>query len=409
METYFVTEISILLVFLITIIPLVIIIFGAEKLISLYPAFPWGGLGFLLSVLFLLASWYWLMAGIYDRQLGKYQPASLHDSVLQMEVALDNLWQKGLSPYEVDYLGTKLETFEYRDLAINPALYHFAYLPGVLILSTPVYLLSQRVAGFYDQRLTQVFFWLVLWLLVLWRYRFRSQLIILFLLLCLNFLFLLNVKDGLNDIIVLTLVMLALELTLLKKYTGSAIIFGLALSTKQTAWFALPFLSQFIWLRLSDQFTDKLIHLKIFYKWLITSIITALVVILPFLLKNPTEFVADTIGYQTGWVENSFHIKGIGLAQLLYLTGFIKQITDYFPFWLLQLIVGLVGGWLMWRYQKKKGAQPWIVLCLWSLWLGSVWWFNRYFSLTHLNFLLMVASLGYFYKGLSSGQTANKL
>ena len=363
--------------------------------VQFFSALPWRQF-VPLVVLFFLA----VLLGITGFYIEHRQFGGLHDSAVQTEVALDFL-VKGVNPYAVDYFGTSLQDIEYHDLPINPALYHFAYLPGVWLLSLPVYFSSHHLVGFYDQRLTQAWFLILLTGWLIWRYRQDAKLILLIPLLLLNFWFAAYFVHGLNDVLIVSLVALALEATLHGRYMLSAVLFGVALATKQTAWFAAPFLAEMVWLQCQNKALPNKNTKRTFGRWLVCVLATALIIIVPFLIWDSASFVADTLGYQSGQAIHSYPIKGLGVSELLYQLGVIRERTDYFPFWIPQLVAGLAVGWYLWRYQqRRREINPGIVLALWAAWLTSVWIFHRYFNYSHLAFLVTLIGLAYFYRQL---------
>ena len=215
-----------------------------KELIYLLPKFSWRIFTPWVVLVFLMATLTLLGIRIAQRHYGLESINGVHDGITQTEIALSYLWQ-GTNPYSVDYFDTSLEEFRFYYNQVNPALYHYAYLPGVLVLGSPLYFISPFIIGFYDQRLTQalIFALLIFWLV--WRYRQNPKLILLVPLLFFNFWFMVYFLHGLNDIVIIALVILALEFVIIRKYLASAIILGCALATKQTTWFVLPFLIQF--------------------------------------------------------------------------------------------------------------------------------------------------------------------
>jgi len=373
-----------------------------QVLIYFFPNWPWPKIG-TVAVLFSLTLFLcFLGVKIFQRYSGTDITSGVHDGIIQAEVALSFL-SKGVNPYGTDYFGTELEEYKYSDLPVNPALYHFAYLPGILVLGAPGYFGSHYFFDFYDQRLIHA---LLLTLLVGWlvfRYRDKSKLIILVPLLFFNFWFMTYFVFGLNDILIIALVILAMEFIMIRKYWLSAIIFGLALATKQTAWFAAPFLVQFFWhwARQVNNLNYKKVQRSISI-WLGTVIITVVIVVLPFWANNPAAFWADTVGYQLGQTSNTYPIYGIGLGEIIYQIGLVPERTSYFPFWAGQFAIVGLFIWYVWKYQWHHRIEPWQFLWLWTLFLGGIWFFNRYFTITHLASLMVMASMAYFYKIINS-------
>ncbi len=375
----------------------IFLVFFFKILVWFFPNFIWIKITPTLILVLLLGVYVFLGINIISRQESETPSNEVHDGIVQVEVALSYLRQ-GLNPYGVDYFGTALEDFNFDYIDTNPALYHFAYLPGILITSLPLQVASIAMTGFYDQRimLGLVFGLFIIWLV--WRYSSKVNLILLVPLLFLNFWFLFYFFYGLNDFLITALVILSLEFIIIRRYWVSAVILGLALATKQTAWFATPFLAQFVWYWLKNEKIKKEEAMHKFFIWLGTAVITVLIIILPFWLDNLSGFWGDGFGYQLGTADHSYPVAGIGISQIIYNLGLLADREAYFPFWFLQLVFGLPAGWLLWQWQKKRAGKPWVVLICWASWLGVIWYLNRYFTPTHLGALVVIICLAYFYK-----------
>ncbi len=332
----------------------------------------------------------------------------IHDSVIQTEVALDYL-SRGLNPYTLDYRGTALEPWYIivdDKHVTNPALDHYAYLPSTLYISYPFYTLILNATNYYDQRIVLLFS-LIITLGLLIHLGYKKENIIL-----IAPLFLLNpfltdfLSSGYNDVLPLTLIILTLYFIIKKKYSISIIFLALAITSKQTAWFAVPFILLYLWKEYIQLYTDT--AKKKFIYTIATLATLSLILILPFLISDAGNFINDTVGYITGYGNNPYPIRGIGFGQLLYSMGVISSRYVNFPFWLIQALVGLPTLWYLLKSQwQAKINEVHTILLNWTIWLGIIWFFSRYFTLSHLSFIITLASLTYLLKIFTKKEIEN--
>ena len=325
---------------------------------------------------------------IIDR--GKIAPGSsynVHDIIVQLEVA-PRFLSADKNPYKETYVGTALEQWGYSELgvtAVNPALYHFVMPPWYLIFSFPVYAAAMRTVGFFDGRmpllLTLLGTLVICWL---W-FRDKGYAKLAILLALLSPAVAAYHLEGRSDGFAFFWLLAAMFFLEKGRLFWSAIIMALAIMSKQTIWFAVPFYILFV----SCKYRRPLI----FARSMVPTIIVMAVVTVPFLLWDTKAFLDSTVFYLSGASEHAYPISGYGFGMLLYSIGIIKDIHQYFPFWFWQALFGVPT--LIWSlvFLKRKPTMS-RLLMLYGLTLFVVWYFSRYFNNSHLSYIATIFSLG---------------
>lgn len=280
-------------------------------------------------------------------------PSQTHtsDTLTAMHVSAQTLLQ-GKNPYSTDFFGTELdelgkdkyEISYWNDLGLerNPALYHYAYIPGSFLLPAALY----SVVGEFDLRLL---FALVLIIgLLLWLFSFSDKelgitVILLFLILIRLGGFLL----GVNDMLVIGLCMVSAWLMWKNYDFAAAILWGVTASLKQTAWPLLVFV--LIW-----AYWNKKLN-----PYAIAPIMVAITII-PFVVWDPAAYVDDTIFYFSGNTANAYPInpEGGGIPMMLEWLRFSKEQINQFPYFLLQLLFTLpIFGFLVKKFKSNPKLE----------------------------------------------------
>jgi hypothetical protein len=343
----------------------------------------------LAVVLFLIS----ILAAL--RQLPGLGSALAADSVVQTEAALDFL-AVGKNPYVENYFATKLGQYNYDKYqdAPNPAFYHFVYLPSLLWLSYPIRQLSLLTLGFFDQRFTIMLALIgLVWLIWSWLKIQPSQAVWLAPLLITNPWLVQNLVAGQNDMIPLFLVTAGLCLWHKGLLTFGTILLAAAATTKQTVWFILPFAAPYLWSHIKNTYgggAGKKFMQQV--GWFAAS---AVILIMPFIVRHAAEFWQDTVGYILGTTKLTYPAWGLGLAELLYRSGVISERYSPFPFFIPQLIVGLPVLYYMLRKLKQADYKLSMVFVSWCVWLGASWVMGRFFAPHHLGFLISVAAVAF--------------
>ncbi len=335
-------------------------------------------------------------------------PASYaHDGgVIQTEVTID-YFLNGLNPYVEDYVDTPMGEWGYNEY--RTALFHYPYLPWTFIFSTPFYLLSQIILGWYDQRMV----YLLLFALALWlTHRLVSDpnhRLMALAVMGLNPLLSLSTIFGQNDGFVLFWIILALwSLILAKKSSSqtrlswslSATSLGLACASKPTAWFIVPFWVLYL---LADCWGERLIPkpdrwsqiLLTFWRraWFMPVITLSL--LLPWFIWNPEAMYDDVWRWSAGQGETGYQIWGWGASNYVLAFGLIEDRFEYWPFIIPQAIIGLsLLLFLLWRQVKMNHLRT--LLYGYFVFMIAFFYVSRFMQPNYLGYLLGFLTLAYF-------------
>jgi hypothetical protein len=314
---------------------------------------------------------------------------TVHDGAAQVESALVFL-DSDVNPYAASYEDTPLRFYGLTGVGVegNPAFDYLVYLPGTLIVSFPIYKLFQVVGLPYDQRWLTLLAYIIL-ILVLPQLVNRPTLkLSLLAAIGLNPLVVGPVLIGMNDIFVSTAVIVAVWALSKQHFAISALAMGLACTFKQSAWFITPFYLLLLFaLSPQSQRNRKLMQ---------TAVIIGLVmviIILPFFLWSPSDFIADVLAYPGGSVDTNVPIRGYTVGVLLVGAGFIASPADKFPFWILQLVFGVPLLIVCLKHQWQQNHKGAMLLCagFFIMGLGLV---SRFFHDNYLGFVVTLMTAG---------------
>lgn len=326
----------------------------------------------------------------------------VQDGLIQTEEAIKFLL-KGQNPYVEDYTGTAMADvpFEQGGLTTNPALYHLVYLPATFTLPIPLYLILNSALQWYDQRLFHLLVFLVLLILLPVLADSPEHKLSLLLVVGLNPLLAPFLVEGHNDILVLFWLVVTTLLLRRGQVTGSAITLGLACSTKQTAWFFVPFYFVYV---ISG--TTSMAQARLALRRTLPAALVTAAFLVPFLVWNPQAFLDDIWRYLSGGTATAYPLTGMGFGTAALQLGLVAQSTDAFPLWLFQLGLGMpVLAVLLWT-QWKTHSLRWIWLS-YGLLGGIISYFNRVFYPNYLGGILVALLIAQF-MGSSASPSADR-
>lgn len=312
---------------------------------------------------------------------------NIHDITLQLESAIQFFLQ-GKNPYAVTYFGTPLEQWHYSTTEVNPALYHFVMPPFYFLFALPFYFLSLPIFGFFDGRMPLLFLFLALLILATKLIKDPPKRLLFLILLAFNPAILGYTLEGRSDIFMFTFLFLALFLLQKERLSLSGIPMALAFSIKQSVWPILPFYFAFLYLK-KKNFLQTLKLLSPFI--LVFGIITV-----PFFLWDQKAFLDSTIFYLSGNTLNSYSISGYGLGMVLYQLGIIRDLHQYYPFQIWQILIGFPLLIILLRFLKKMPTVSRLIL-VYGIFLFVFWYLSRYFNNSHLGYLSMVFITAFFW------------
>lgn len=310
----------------------------------------------------------------------------VHDIILQQEAAMRKVIE-GKNPYKETYFDTPLASFNYDEPgnteAVNPALYHFVMPPWYLLFPFVFYFTAIPTLGFFDGRMA-LLFTMALTLGILW-FWFRDKALarLAIVLTALSPSVVDYVLEGRSDVFALSWLMGAVYFLGRKNYLWSGLFLGLALMSKQTIWFIMPFYALVVWQQ----------HKKMF--WYVFTVVALVVGVLtaPFMLWDTRAFFDSVVLYLTGKSVASYPISGYGLGMMLNEFGFIRDIHAYYPFIYWQIAFALPVLVLLGKWIWKKPSESKLIVS-YAIFLTVYWYLSRYFNNSHLGYLSMLFVLG---------------
>lgn len=313
-----------------------------------------------------------------------------HDGIVQTEVAVKFLDQ-GKNPYAVNYQPTAFGEFPNAYAGgqrENPAWYHYVYLPFYLFFSWPFYKVGHLLFGFFDERIILIIIFLASLPIIYKLPENREKKLLGLIIYAFNPIFFPWFAYGFNDIFVFFWLLLSLYLLKLNKYGWSAAVLALACAAKQQAWVILPF--YFFYLYYKEQSVKEITQriMKIFKK-ILPFIVISILIFTPFLIWGFNDFIDDIYRYPTGSIETCLPMVGYGLSHLIYKAGLVKSIWDYFPFWIIQIIICLPLLYYLIKKQRDNNSLSWL-LASYGLFLFVFWFFSRVFNDNYISFLSLV-------------------
>ena len=214
-----------------------------------------------------------------------------NDGMIQTEEAIKFLLN-GKNPYTENYLNTPLADWKGGEPPWTPTvgpLYHNAYLPFLFIGSIPFYYLSTNLIGWYDQRFLYLLLYMSLLFLIPILVQGQRNKLSLLAAFGLNLLFAFFLADGRNDVTIMFGLVLTSILLAYQRIGLSALVLGLTLMSKHTAWFFVPFYFVYLLPEPVNLKTIRTTLLKIS-----PLIIVATIVLVPFLVWDAGSFIDDT-------------------------------------------------------------------------------------------------------------------
>jgi 4-amino-4-deoxy-L-arabinose transferase-like glycosyltransferase len=334
---------------------------------------------------------------IYLRQL--QGPASFtHDGgVIQTEEAANYVLQ-GKNPYVEDYTDTPMAEW---GTDLKTALNHFPYLPWTFLSAIPFQLTAQGLFGWYDQRLVYLLLFLIMMWLVPKLTPDLTDKLCLTMILALNPIMGSDIIFGQNDSFVLFWIVLFAYGLLRHKWTLAGFGLGLAIASKPTAWFLVPFFLVYLW----GHTPQSESRAKILVNRLLPAILLAAVLVLPFVAWDPGAMFDDVWRWSSGTAETAYQIRGWGFANVILAFNLVQSRLDYFPFWILEALFGipllLVLLWRQFARDNSVGAM----LYGYALFSFVFLFFSRFLNENYIGYLLACLALGHYARMSISSET----
>ena len=320
---------------------------------------------------------------IYHRHIAK--PFDyITDSAVQTEEAV-KMVLNGENPYIENYYKTPLEPMDPK----SPALRHYVYLPVTFLLPIPFYLIIKGVIGWFDLRMVYMLFYILLIYSVTRltpNHIYQRCLIIVF---ALNPDVVYYFVYGTNDIVATTCLVVSIVLLAKRRYLWSAVLFGVALLTKQFILLVLPFYFLYLYGQSASPIRDKDGQWSPIVKAGAVILAMVIVLALPFVLWNFNAFIDDVIRDPYGTLATSWNIAGWGLSKAALETGLIKSQNDYYPalpFYIV-ILLPLVAA-MFWKQFKRNDIRTMLLAGAITIFVFVT--FSRF---THNNFFYYATSL----------------
>src|SRR3989344_7469067 len=318
----------------------------------------------------------------------------VHDMPIQIELGLQYLL-RGKNPYSEDYVGTPLEEWHFDDTATNPAIYHFVMGPFYLLMSIPVYLVSNRLFGYFDARLPLYLLYGALMLMAGLLVKDIHNKLVFIILLAFSPAILNYVLEGRTDVAVHAFLFLGWFLLYKNKFIAGGISLAIAFTIKQSAWPLFPLYA--LWLFSQTPSKQRILsRIGQTIVQLIPFTVTFTAIMLPFYLWDPNSFMEDTISYLSGTIPTSYPISGYGLGMLLSELGFITDRMAYYPFIIWQILIVLPVLFFLIRYLIKRPTVKRMIVS-YGILLFVYWYLSRYFNNSHLGYISLVFITAYFW------------
>ena len=322
-------------------------------------------------------------------RLENAQHEFVHDGLIQSEAAVD-LVAAGLNPYGADYRHTAMADWPYRvgSQTLNPALFHYPYLPATFLIPLPFQLGLQDAWGWFDQRLVYLIAFLGLLLSAgrLTADPLRRMSLVIFL--GLSPTFVPYLIEGRNEVLVLFWITLAAAMLRSGHRTAAAVTFGLACATKQTAWFLIPFF--FLYLAGDGSWKERWGRVR---KPAVGFLIAFGALIFPWLISDPVAFFEDIFLFQSGLLPEGYPINGFGFSAILLSFGLLDAPQASFPFWIFSAGIGLMTAALLLRWQIRRNRLD-VALLAGGLLSWVMLFFGRAFNDNYLGFISGILAIG---------------
>lgn len=324
----------------------------------------------------------------------------VHDNPIQIEAAIAYLVH-GKNPYVENYFNTPLADWAGGHVygIVNPALYHVVALPGHLVLSSMIQYPFRWVFGFYDERMLYLLAYLAMLFFALKLGATEIQRLRSLILVGLNPFIFPFLVEGRNDVLLLGFLLATFWMLHRKRVLLATTLLAVACTIKLFAWVFVPLFFVFLLGQRRDLGFVRSLR-SILPSILLFIGITA-VVILPFVAWNPSAFYDDVFRYTNGTSATSYPINGYGISQILLDMKVVATSTDYYPFWIFQ-VVALVPFLiaLLPRIYRKPSVAHFVLGSSFLLLTGL--FFSRFFNNNYFGILFCLGIAGAGFLSLES-------
>lgn len=322
-----------------------------------------------------------------------------HDGgVVQTEEAMKVLLN-GENPYSVTYENTPVKDavspalWQRYGIKGNPIIDHYTYPPMAFLASVPFFKASTSLIGWYDQRFVYMTLF-VLSLIVAFKIPVdTASSLSLVIALSLNPFAVPGIKEGMNDILLLFLVVATLYLLKAGRTVAASVALALACGSKQMAWVMVPFFFTYLYGAKKEVGIKFLLsrELAVFAAFIVA-------IFLPFLIWDGHAMLNDILSFHAGTTGQPYPLRGdagYGFANLVLHFGLVDSVTGYFPFTLYQVVFTLpLLGWLLFRQVRGNSLDT--MLAGYTMMLFTFLFFGRYMAGNYIGLILSLLAVSYF-------------
>jgi 4-amino-4-deoxy-L-arabinose transferase-like glycosyltransferase len=279
------------------------------------------------------------------------------------------------------------------------ALYHYPYLPWTFIFSAPFKALADVAAGWYDQRFVYLLLFAVTLLMLPGLTGLLKAKLLLVMLVGLNPIMGSDLIFGQNDSFVLAWVVIGLWLWVRGMTAGagrgwrfaSGVALGLAIASKPTTWFLIPFLG--LWVAGLPERGSWSAWMRSLWQAIWPVALAVGLVVLPYLIWDAGAMFDDVWRWSAGTSPTAYQIWGWGAANFVLAFGGVADRFAYWPFWLPELLIGLpVLIALLWRQRTENTLSR----ALWGygIFLLAFFFVSRFLNENYLGYIAAFLALG---------------
>ncbi len=334
---------------------------------------------------------------------------AVHDTSINVEEGVKFLLQ-GKDFYAQNYLHTPLAQFQWHTgskygYGVNPALYLTDTFPAQELITVPFYVLSNAVAGWFDERFLYILAFAITLLLLTRLAPTPMTRLAVVALVGLNPLWIPTFIYGQNDILVLAEILGVLYFSLHQRWRVALVLLALGCATKQTTLLLAPFYLWWLVQQSGDTWKERLERAALLAPWLAVPFI---LMVVPFLAWDPQAFIDGNFGYVAGSVAHSYPMQGYdgwGAASFILWGGVVPGPNSYFPFSYLQAAVALPLMVVLLRRIRRESSLAFVLAAYASV-LFPVFYFSRFFHESYLAFEIALFAVAYLMQRRASGTVA---
>jgi uncharacterized membrane protein len=175
-----------------------------------------------------------------------------------------------------------------------------------------------------------------------------------------NPLLVLYAAAGLNDMLMFGLLISAAALLMNRQWVVSGVLLGLAMASKQTAWFYIPLWALLLrtWWQANTMEFRRGIRQHV-----VAMLATAAAIYLPFVINNPVAVFDDLVRFLSGSIPGSYPVGGSTIWQFAVLQNAQRYPFIAVPSQVAVLMMAVIlFAFVVWRFRRRMTVPLWIIL-----------------------------------------------